>query len=158
MQDNDISIRKRALDLMYWTCDKGNSREVVSQLLKYLMHAAYDLREELVLKIAILAEKFAVNLRWYLDVILRLITVAGDHISDDIWHRACQIVTNNDELQEYAATTCFKFLSSATVHENGIKVGAYILGEFGHRISDEEVTGQRLFEVLKEKFRVADNS
>ena len=37
------------------------------------------------LKIAILAEKFASDLRWYVDVILQLISHAGDFVSDDIW-------------------------------------------------------------------------
>merc|ERR1740117_986405 len=157
LKDNDNSIRKVALDLLYWTCDKDNSREVVTELLKYLVHFAYNLREELVLKIAILAEKFAVNLRWYIDVVLQLISIAGDFVSDDIWHRVVQIVTNNDDLQDYAASTCFKFLSAPTVHETGIKVGAYILGEFGHRIKDKAVTGEKIFNVLRAKCRTAQN-
>jgi AP-2 complex subunit alpha len=43
--------------------------------------------EELVLKVAILAEKFAVNLSWYIDVIIKLIEYAGDYTSDDLWFR-----------------------------------------------------------------------
>lgn len=152
LQDVDVSIRKRALDLLYSMCDKSNARDIVSQLLKYLQLCSHELREETVLKIAILAEKFAVDLRWYLDVILQLISLAGDHVSDDIWYRSCQIVTNTEELQDYAASTCYKFLSSPTVHENGVKVAAYILGEFGHQIKDKSVTGQKLFDVLKAKF------
>lgn len=27
-----------------------------------------------------------------------------------------------------------------SVHENGVRVGAYIIGEFGHKISDKSVT------------------
>jgi len=150
--DVDVSIRKRALDLLFSMCDKSNAREIVNNLLKYLQTCSYELREETVLKIAILAERFAVDLRWYLDVILQLISLAGDFVSDDIWFRVCQIVTNTEELQDYAATTCFRFLSNATVHENGVKVGAYILGEFGHQIKDKSVTGQRLFQALKAKF------
>jgi AP-2 complex subunit alpha len=47
----------------------------------------------MVLKIAILAEKFAENLTWYIDVIIKLIEYAGDYVSDDIWFRVAQIVT-----------------------------------------------------------------
>ena len=35
----------------------------------------------------------------YVDVILQLIDKAGDFISDDIWFRVVQFVTNNDDLQ-----------------------------------------------------------
>ena len=45
------------------------------------------MKEEIVLKIAILAEKFAENLNWYIDVIFKLIELAGDYVSDEIWYR-----------------------------------------------------------------------
>ncbi len=62
----------------------------------------------MVLKTAILAERYAPNLRWYVDTVLELISVAGDHVSDDIWHRVVRIVTNNEELQAYAARKMYR--------------------------------------------------
>jgi AP-2 complex subunit alpha len=44
------------------------------------------MREELVLKIAILAEKYNGDMSWYVDVILQLISLAGDFVSEDIWY------------------------------------------------------------------------
>lgn len=35
----------------------------------------------------------------YVDVILQLIEKAGDFVSDDIWYRVVQFVTNNEDLQ-----------------------------------------------------------
>jgi len=154
LTDPDISIRKRALDLMYAMCDKSNAEENVGELVGYLQKADYEIKEELVLKIAILAEKFPTTLRWYVDVILQLITLAGEHVSEDIWYRVVQIVTNNDVdgLQEYTATTMLKALQSPDIHESGIKVGGYILGEFGHSIKNDEVTGAQLLKVLYDRF------
>ena len=51
----------------------------------------------MVLKIAILAEKYATDLRWYVDTIIKLISIAGDFVSDSIWHRVVQIVTNHPQ-------------------------------------------------------------
>ena len=93
-----------------------------------------------------------------MDVILQCISLAGDFVTEDIWYRVVQIVTNNDDLQEYAATTCYKFLETANVHENGVKVAAYILGEFGDQIKDQAITGHVLFELLHSKFRTSSNS
>jgi AP-2 complex subunit alpha len=101
LKDADISIRRRALDLLYGMCDKYTSKEIVGELLTYLLTADYAIREELVIKLAILAEKFASNYQWYVDVILQLITLAGDFVSDDIWHRVIKIVTNHEDVQEY---------------------------------------------------------
>jgi AP-2 complex subunit alpha len=38
----------------------------------------------------------------YVDVILQLIDKAGDFVSDDIWYRVVQFVTNNEDLQVLA--------------------------------------------------------
>eukprot|EP01111_Echinosteliopsis_oligospora_P009213 TRINITY_DN2665_c0_g1_i1.p1 TRINITY_DN2665_c0_g1~~TRINITY_DN2665_c0_g1_i1.p1 ORF type:complete len:1051 (+),score=302.86 TRINITY_DN2665_c0_g1_i1:172-3324(+) len=137
LRDADISIRRRALDLLYGMCDKYTSKDIVGELLTYLVSADYAIREELVLKIANLAEKFASNYQWYVDVILQLIATAGDFVSDDIWHRVIKIVINHEDVQEYAARTVFKALQSPTAHETTVKVGGYILGEFGHLISEQ---------------------
>ncbi|BGP37473.1 hypothetical protein JCM10449v2_001379 [Rhodotorula kratochvilovae] len=137
LRDKDISVRRRGLDLLYSMCDTTNSKAIVGELLKYLVVADYTLREEMVLKIAILTEKFATDYEWYLDTILTLMSTAGDHVGEEVWYRIVQIVTNTEELQEYAARRVFEVLLKPAVHENLIKVGAYILGEYGHLIADE---------------------
>ena len=89
LHDPDISIRRRALDLLYGMCDSSNAQDVVHELLEYLVVSDFAIREELVLKIAILAEKYAPTQRWYVDVVLALMDKAGDFVSDDIWHAPC---------------------------------------------------------------------
>lgn len=49
------------------------------------------IHDDLVLKIAILAEKFAENLIWYVDVVVKLIQNA--EVENDIWYRIIQIIT-----------------------------------------------------------------
>lgn len=87
LRDPDVSIRRRALDLLFCLCDQSVAGNVVNELLDYLQENDYELKEEMVLKIAILAEKFAENLNWYIDVIIKLIEYAGDYVSEDIWYR-----------------------------------------------------------------------
>ena len=126
------------------------------------------------LKIAILAEKFAEDYTWYVDTILNLIRLAGDYVSEEVWYRIIQIVINRQDVQGYAAKTCFEvcvcvciyayaqaymyiacnhgmdlFLShthtythaqslqAPACHENMVKVGGYILGEFGNLIAGD---------------------
>lgn len=134
LKDRDISVRRRALDLLYSMCDESNARGIVAELLKYLVIAEYGIREEMVLKIAILAEKWAEDYSWYVDVMLQLISIAGDHVGDEVWHRVIQIVVNHEELQEYAARTVIQSLKMPNCHETTVKVAAYVLGEFGHLV------------------------
>jgi hypothetical protein len=56
----------------------------------------------------------------YVEVILQLIEKAGDFVSDDIWYRVVQFVTNNDDLQ---VLTCGpSFLDVCGNMENGLKI------------------------------------
>ena len=60
------------------------------------------------LKVAILAEKYAIDYTWYVDIILNLIRIAGDFVSEEVWYRVIQIVINRDDVQGYAAKTVFE--------------------------------------------------
>ncbi|XP_028053088.1 AP-2 complex subunit alpha-1-like [Camellia sinensis] len=71
----------------------------------------------------------------YVDVILQLIDKAGDFVSDDIWFRVVQFVTNNEDLQLYVAVKAMEYLDKPTVHETMVKVSAYILGEYSHLLA-----------------------
>ena len=108
------------------------------------------LKEELVLKIAILAERFRnEEHEWYVDVILALVKVAGDlcvlfrtdasirnlpshvcvgmvhcSVSEEIWYRVVQIITNHgDELQNYAAQQVWRTLTEEKIpHKTLVKI------------------------------------
>ncbi|KAL9480663.1 hypothetical protein ACSS6W_005449 [Trichoderma asperelloides] len=138
LKDRDISVRRKGLDLLYSMCDSTNAQVVVGELLQFLQNADFAIREEMVLKIAILTEKYATDVQWYVDISLRLIAMAGDHVSDEVWQRVIQIVTNNEELQVYAAQTALQHVRSDHCHETLVKIGAYILGEFGHLVADQQ--------------------
>jgi AP-2 complex subunit alpha len=138
LKDPDISIRRRALDLVYAMCDTSSVKETVSELLVYLAAADAGIKEELVLKIAILSERFASDHAWYVDVVIQLIKSAGDYVADEIWYRVVQIVTNQgDDLQKHATEAVWRSLTEERYpHKTLVKVTGYILGEFGHMISD----------------------
>jgi AP-2 complex subunit alpha len=89
-----------------------------------------------VLKIAILAEKYVPVYSWYVDVMLRLIKQTGDHVPQQVWYRviqvgqaynlsslsaadgAClQVIINRQDVQDYAAKTCFEALLDPSCHE-----------------------------------------
>lgn len=138
LKDRDISVRRKGLDLLYSMCDQSNAQPIVGELLHYLQNADFAIREEMVLKIAILTEKYATDIQWYVDISLRLIAMAGDHVSDEVWHRVIQIVTNNEELQVYAAQNILQYVKADHCHETLVKIGGYILGEFGHLIAEDK--------------------
>ncbi|KAK9319568.1 Clathrin/coatomer adaptor, adaptin-like protein [Lipomyces orientalis] len=153
LRDRDISVRRKGLDLLYSMCGYQNAVTIVAELLKYLEVADYAIREDMVIKLAILTEKHATEYKWYIDTILKLISVAGDYVSDEVWQRAVQIVINNEDLQPYAAHTLLQYLKGPTYYEAMVKIGGYVLGEFGHLIADTPgCTPIEQFVALQDKF------
>ncbi|XP_075924735.1 AP-2 complex subunit alpha-2-like [Petromyzon marinus] len=157
--ERDVSVRQRAVDLLYAMCDRSNAQEITSEMLNYLETADYSIREEMVLKVAILAERYAVDYTWYVDTILNLIRIAGDYVSEEVWYRVIQIVTNRDDVQGYAAKTVFEALQAPACHENMVKVGGYILGEFGNLIAGDPRSSPLVqFNLLHSKFHLCSVS
>lgn len=48
--ERDVSVRQRAVDLLYAMCDRSNAEEIVQEMLNYLETADYSIREEMVRK------------------------------------------------------------------------------------------------------------
>lgn len=43
-----MSVRQRAVDLLYAMCDRSNAQQIVAEMLSYLETADYSIREEIV--------------------------------------------------------------------------------------------------------------
>lgn len=160
LKDADISVRRRALGLLFVMCDTDNAEKIVDELVAHLAMADAAIREEMVLKIAILAEKYATDLRWYVDTILKLISISGDHVSDAIWHRVVQIVTNHPQgdLQAYTAATLLVGASPRRCHETTVRVAAYVLGEFGFLVAERPgMSGEEQFRILHQHWMTSDS-
>mmetsp|Transcript_24803 Transcript_24803/g.53938 ORF Transcript_24803/g.53938 Transcript_24803/m.53938 type:complete len:1010 (+) Transcript_24803:366-3395(+) len=144
MHESDVSIRRQALNLLYALCTPANWQHIVDELLEILSASDVLLQEELVLKIAILAERNAPNFGWYVDVVFRMLESAPDSVSDEVWYRVVQVVTGFEEgmseadknkLQGHAAGKAFQNLTAGgnkPLHETLVRLGAYLIGEFGH--------------------------
>ncbi|KAI1712702.1 AP-2 complex subunit alpha-2 [Ditylenchus destructor] len=163
--ERDVSVRQRAIDLLYAMCDRTNAENIVAEMLTYLETADYSIREEMVLKVAILAEKYATDYTWYVDVILKLIRIAVKfmlHLIANILNKLTvnygflvKIVVNREDVQGYASKTVFEALQRPACHENMVKVGGYILGEFGNLIAgDPRSSPQIQFELLHSKYHL----
>jgi hypothetical protein len=46
--ERDVSVRQRAVDLLYAMCDRSNAEDIVQEMLTYLETADYAIREEMV--------------------------------------------------------------------------------------------------------------
>ncbi|CAJ1389231.1 unnamed protein product, partial [Effrenium voratum] len=162
MHETDISIRRQALNLLYALCRPENWQQIVDELLEILGASDTLLQEELVLKIAILAEKNAPNFGWYVDVVFKMLESAPDAVADDVWYRVVQVVTGFEDglaesekhgLQRHAASKAYQNLTSQRApHDTLLRLGAYLMGEFGHLLP-QSVMPRAKFEALHRHFQ-----
>ncbi len=137
LRDNDVSIRRRALDLLFLTCTQESVKMICKELLIYLKEDEPQLKEDITLKIAILSEKYATDFLWYIDVCIKMLEVAGDFVSDDIIYRIVQIVIGfegkeaDQQIQIHACDKCITLLKKDYAFESVVRLSSLILGEFG---------------------------
>lgn len=77
-------------------------------------------------------------------MIIKLIEYAGDYVDEDLWFRVAQIITGfgnaepNQQLQRYAALKLYDVMKTRTLHETMVKIGAYVLAEYGDLIAQQD--------------------
>ena len=131
MTDPDSSIASGALNLLFTTANKETGSEIVDELLSLIEETEGPLREDLVLKAAILAERFPSSPSWYVDTVLRLILHMGESPSNEIWHSVLHLVSSKEELHSRAVDKTVSLLELGVVNEAFLQCAAYILGEYG---------------------------
>ncbi|XP_028117862.1 AP-2 complex subunit alpha-1-like [Camellia sinensis] len=70
-----------------------------------------------------------------------------------------QFVTNNEDLQLYAAVKAREYLDKPAVHETMVKVSAYILGEYSHLLARRPgCSPKEIFSIIHEKLPTVSTS
>jgi AP-2 complex subunit alpha len=153
LKDTDVSVRKRALDLVYVLTDGGNARVIVGELLANLAVTDSSIKEDFVVKIAILAENFSHDLQWYVSTMVQVLQVAGDFVAEAVWYRVVQIITNHPEVHESAAVRLMASIEPKYAHDSVVAVAAYLLGEIGVTICElPGMSGHDQFLLLNQHF------
>lgn len=66
---------------------------------------------------------------------------------------------SNENLKKYAALRIIDIMKKNNLHETLIKIGAYVLSEFGYLIANEQGKGyQEQFELITKKFSRCNSS
>lgn len=73
----DVSIRKRALELSFALINSHNIRNVMIKLLKFLEKADPEFKAHCSSNIVLAAEKFAQNVKWHLDTLLKVLVAVS---------------------------------------------------------------------------------
>lgn len=146
LRDPDISIRRRALDLSFTLINESNVRVLIRELLAFLEVADNEFKPTMTSQIGIAADKFAPNKRWHFDTMLRVLSLAGNYVKEQILSSFVRLIATTPELQNYAVRKLYTNLKKDITQESLTQAGAWCVGEYadsllsGAPIEEEEHT------------------
>ncbi|KAK4689056.1 AP-1 complex subunit gamma-1, partial [Tremellales sp. Uapishka_1] len=131
LRDGDISIRRRALELTYALVNESNIRVLTRELLSFLEVADNEFKLGMTTQICLAAEKGAPNKRWHIDTVLRVLTLAGNYVREEVLSSFIRLVCHTSELQFYTTQRLYTALSSDLSQDSLTLSAVWIIGEFG---------------------------
>lgn len=135
LQDSDVSIRRRALDLSFALINEQNVRVMVRELLTFLETADTEFKTNLVSQIAVSAERYAPHVRWHVDTVIRALKLAGSHAKENVLSAFITLVINADaETQLYTAQKLYSALRQDITQQGLTVVGVWLIGEYGQML------------------------
>lgn len=135
LKDADISIRQRALELIYQLVNETNVVPLTTELLNYLIVASSDQKPQLVSKILQIVEKYSPSKKWRVDTIVTMLTVSGVTSDDSVARSAVLFIAQAEGLQGYATHRLFLSLQEDTSQMALLQAGIWCIGEYGELLA-----------------------
>jgi AP-1 complex subunit gamma-1 len=130
LRDPDISIRRRALDLSFTLINESNVRILIRELLAFLEVADNEFKPTMTSQIGIAADRYAPNKRWHVDTMLRVLSLAGNYVKEQIMSSFIRLVATTPELQTYAVQKLYMNLKKDITQESLTQAGSWCIGEY----------------------------
>eukprot|EP00878_Enallax_costatus_P013642 GHUV01014265.1.p1 GENE.GHUV01014265.1~~GHUV01014265.1.p1 ORF type:complete len:761 (+),score=273.69 GHUV01014265.1:204-2486(+) len=136
VKDADVSIRRRALELVYSLVNEGNIRNLTRELLDYLAVCDGEFKPDLTAKIATLIQRYAPDKRWHIDSLLQVMVQAGAHVREEVVNSLIVLITNAEDLHGYAVRRMYAALQQnlGTADTSLLTAAAWCIGEFGEML------------------------
>jgi AP-1 complex subunit gamma-1 len=131
LRDPDISIRRRALDLSFTLINESNVRLLIRELLAFLEVADNEFKPIMTSQIGVAADRFSPNKRWHVDTMLRVLTLAGNYVKEQILSSFIRLIATTPELQTYAVQKLYINLKKDITQESLTLAAAWCIGEYG---------------------------
>lgn len=131
LRDPDISIRRRALDLSFTLINESNVRLLIRELLAFLEVADNEFKPIMTSQIGVAADRFSPNKRWHVDTMLRVLSLAGNYVKEQILSSFIRLIATTPELQTYAVQKLYAGLKKDITQESLTLAAAWCIGEFG---------------------------
>jgi AP-1 complex subunit gamma-1 len=133
LKDPDISIRQRALELIYHLVNSSNVEALTAELLNYLVLCPREHRSDICTRILRVVDKYSPSDRWRVDTLITMLTIAGRECAPDVQSStAIYISRSSEDLRAYSTHKLLKALRDDDGSQRGLlNVGIWCIGEYG---------------------------
>jgi AP-1 complex subunit gamma-1 len=132
LKDPDVSIRQRALELIYQLTNAKNVTDLMREMLNYLVVASSEQKPSLCSRIMDTVDKYSPSRRWRIDTLITMLSIAGNSCDDAISANTVMYVTVAEELHAYTVHKLFSLLSEDLAQLQLVHVGIWCIGEYGN--------------------------
>lgn len=150
LKDPDISIRKRAMELIFALVDHENIRTLAREMLNYLVTSKEEKRDELCDRITVVVEKYAPDAQWHLETLITMMSIGGNSITQDTVSRVVRLITHEPSLQAYVTHKLFHMLTDDLSQVALSEVGIWTIGEYGQHLAQSCSTAGSSFDPIPE--------
>eukprot|EP00804_Cyclotella_cryptica_P017069 CCRYP_003303-RA/>CCRYP_003303-RA protein AED:0.02 eAED:0.02 QI:228/1/1/1/1/1/2/643/992 len=133
LKDPDISIRQRALELIYHLVNHSNVEALTAELLNYLVLCPREHRSDICTRILRVVDKYSPDERWRVDTLITMLTIAGRECAPDVQSSTAVYISRSEEdLRAYSTHKLLKALRDDDGSQRGLlNVGIWCIGEYG---------------------------
>lgn len=147
LKDPDVSIRRRAMELIYSLVNDSNVRVLAREMLNYLVVAEVDQRADLCSRIAQVVRKFAPSPKWHIDTLLMMLSIAGQHVQESVVSQIIRLISSHEKLYAYVVHKLYGMMKEDLSQEALARVGVWCVGEYTeHLLEPSPETGEELTE------------
>jgi AP-1 complex subunit gamma-1 len=132
--EKDPSIKREALHVLGIIANDRNIKQIVKELLNYIVEAEDDFIAELTESAIRIIENNSPNRSWQINQSLRVLTLAGKHLKDDSICTFLQLIAATPKLQSASITQIFFVLRENILQNALARVCLWCIGEFGEFI------------------------
>jgi AP-1 complex subunit gamma-1 len=133
LRDPDVSIRTQALGLIYDLFNEENVEMLTSEVLIYLSAAPRDQIYDVCSRLAEVIADIPISRKWYIDTLVEMVSVAGDHSPVFVWQHAITLIgqPSSAACRPHTVHNLFVLLGNKISQKGLVNVAVWTIGEYG---------------------------
>lgn len=133
LKDPDISIRQRALELIYHLVNASNVTDLTAELLNYLVLCPREHRGDICNRVLRVVDRYSPGDRWRVDTLITMLTIAGRECATNVQSSTVIYISrSSDELRAYCTHKLLTAMRDDDGSQRGLlNVTMWCVGEYG---------------------------